>query len=143
MGCTLLQSTFILKMSRHEARVLALQVLYEADTAQRDAGAILSRHFQEDSLADGLRGYTSHIVSGVVTEQADLDKLISDLAPDFPVAQLSAIDRNILRIALWEMRYGDVPVKAAINEAVDLAKDFGSDTSSRFINGVLGAAASL
>jgi N utilization substance protein B len=134
---------FILKMSRHDVRVLALQVLYEADTAQRDAGVILGRHFQESQLTDGLRSYASHLVSGVVVEQAGLDKLISDLAPDFPVAQLAAIDRNILRIALWEMRFGDVPVKAAINEAVDLAKDFGSDTSARFINGVLGAAASL
>lgn len=123
--------------------MLALQVLYEADTAQRDAGVVLSRHFQEGPLADGLRSYASQLVSGAVTEQAGLDKLISALAPDFPVEQLAAIDRNILRIALWEMRFGDVPVKAAINEAVDLAKDFGSDTSARFINGVLGAAASL
>lgn len=123
--------------------MLALQVLYEADTAQRDAGVILSRHFQESQLADGLRSYASQLVSGVVTELAGLDKLISGLAPDFPVAQLAAIDRNILRIALWEMRFGDVPVKAAINEAIDIAKDFGSDTSARFINGVLGAAASL
>lgn len=143
MDCTLLQSTFILKMSRHDARVLALQVLYEADTAQREAGVILGRHFQEGQLPDELRSYTSDLVSGVVTEQAGLDTLIGDLAPDFPVMQLAAIDRNILRIALWEMRYGDVPVKAAINEAVDLAKDFGSDTSARFINGVLGAAATL
>jgi N utilization substance protein B len=143
LGCTLLQSTFILKMSRHDARVLALQVLYEADTAQREAGVILSRHFQEGELAEGLRSYSSQLVSGVVSQQAGLDKLISELAPDFPVGQLAAIDRNILRIALWEMRYGDVPMKAAINEAVDLAKDFGSDTSARFINGVLGAAATL
>lgn len=133
----------ILKMSRHEARTLALQVLYESDTAQRDAGVVLSRHFQESQLADGLRSFIIQLVSGVVTEQAGLDKLISELAPDFPVAQLAAIDRNILRIALWEMRFGDAPVKAAINEAVDLAKEFGSDTSARFINGVLGAAATL
>lgn len=123
--------------------MLALQVLYEADTAQREAGVILGRHFHEAQLTDVLRSYASQLVSGVVTEQAGLDKLISDLAPDFPVEQLAAIDRNILRIALWEMRFGDVPMKAAINEAVDLAKDFGSDTSARFINGVLGAAASL
>ncbi len=130
-------------MSRHDARVLALQVLYEADTAQREAGVILSRHFQDDTLAEGLRSYTSQLVSGVMAEKASLDKLISGLAPDFPVAQLAAIDRNILRIALWEMRFGDVPVKAAINEAVDLAKIFGSDASARFVNGVLGAAATL
>lgn len=133
----------ILKMSRHEARTLALQVLYESDTAQRDAGVVLSRHFQESQPADEMRSFITQLVSGVVTEQAGLDKLISELAPDFPVAQLAAIDRNILRIALWEMRFGDAPVKAAINEAVDLAKEFGSDTSARFINGVLGAAATL
>lgn len=130
-------------MSRHDARVLALQVLYEADISGHPAGEVLNRHLTEAEQggeADGSRNYALQLVSGVVSQQSELDSAIGRLAPDFPAAQLAAIDRNILRIALLELQLGDVPVKAAINEAVDMAKEFGSDTSPRFINGVLGAA---
>lgn len=133
-------------MSRHDARVLALQVLYEADVSGHLAGDVLNRHLTEAELSseadglDGLRDYTLRLVGGIVKQQPELDSAIGKLAPDFPVAQLAAIDRNILRIALFEIQQGDVPVKVAINEAVDMAKEFGSDTSPRFINGVLGAA---
>jgi N utilization substance protein B len=133
-------------MSRHDARILALQVLYEADISGHPAGAVLSRHLNEaeqaaqDGQADGRRDYALALVGGVVARQAELDQDIERLAPDFPAGQLAAIDRNILRIALFEIQQGDVPVKVAINEAVDMAKEFGGDTSPRFINGVLGAA---
>lgn len=133
-------------MSRHDARVLALQVLYEADISGHLAGDVLNRHLTEAELSseadglDGLRDYTLRLVGGIVKQQPELDSAIAKLAPDFPVTQLAAIDRNILRIALFEIQQGDVPVKVAINEAVDMAKEFGSDTSPRFINGVLGAA---
>jgi N utilization substance protein B len=138
-------------MSRHDARVLALQVLYEADISGHPAGDVLNRHLTEakaeteagqNSEAEGyeLRDYAFQLVGGIVKQQPALDGVIGKLAPDFPVAQLAAIDRNILRIALFEIQLGDVPVKVAINEAVDMAKEFGSDTSPRFINGVLGAA---
>jgi N utilization substance protein B len=128
-------------MSRHDARVLALQVLYEADAASRAAGDVLSRHLGEASFDAPIREYAAVLVSGVIGSISSLDDQISRLATEFPVDQLAVIDRNILRMALWEMQHGGVPVKAAINEAVDLAKEFGGDASPRFINGVLGAAA--
>lgn len=127
-------------MSRHEARVLALQVMFEADAASHPAGEVLSRHLREAQYDELVREYSSRLVSGVVTAQEAIDEQIGRFAPDFPVEQLAVIDRNILRIALWEMQHGGVPMKAAINEAVELAKEFGGDASPRFINGVLGAA---
>lgn len=130
-------------MSRHDARVLALQVLYEADTAHHSADEVLTRHLTEVARPASVRKYATELVNGVMREVASLDQTISALAPEFPAEQLSAIDRNILRIALYEMRCGDVPLKVAINEAVNIAKEFGSETSSRFVNGVLGAAANL
>jgi N utilization substance protein B len=128
-------------MSRHEARVLALQALYEADIARRSADSVLQRHLAELNKPDSLCRYATELVNGVTQEREALDQLIGALAPEFPPEHLSPIDRNILRIALYEMRHGQVPLKVAINEAVNLAKAFGSDTSFRFVNGVLGAAA--
>ncbi len=130
-------------MSRHDARVLALQVLYEADTAHHPAGEVLSRHLAEVERPEAVRAYAIELVSGVMREVDSLDRMIGALAPEFPAEQLAAIDRNILRIALYEMQRGEVPLKVAINEAVTIAKEFGSETSSRFVNGVLGAAAKL
>jgi len=132
-----------LRMSRRDARVLALQILYEADTARHPAGEVLSRHLAEVERTEAVRNYASELVNGVVNEMNSLDRRISALAPEFPAEQLAAIDRNILRIALYEMQRGEVPLKVAISEAVNLAKEFGSETSFRFVNGVLGAAASL
>ncbi|MCS7055765.1 MAG: transcription antitermination factor NusB [Thermoflexales bacterium] len=130
-------------MSRHDARVLALQALYEADTAHHPADEVLNRHLAEVMRPAAVRQYAAELVNGIVREKASLDQIISTLAPEFPAEQLSAIDRNILRIALYEMRCGEVPLKVAINEAVNIAKEFGSETSWRFVNGVLGAAAKL
>lgn len=130
-------------MSRHDARVLALQVLFEADAARHPAGEVLNRHFGEVEHPDVVRQYASALVSGVVNHQAALDERIGALASEFPAEQLAAIDRNILRMALYEIQCGEVPVKVAINEAIDLAKEFGSDASSRFVNGVLGAATNI
>jgi N utilization substance protein B len=128
-------------MSRHEARVLALQALYEADVARRAAAAVLQRHLAELDHPAPLRQYAAELVNGIMQEREALDQLISALAPEFPPEHLSPIDRNILRIALYEMRRGEVPLKVAISEAVNLAKAFGSESSFRFVNGVLGAAA--
>jgi len=127
-------------MSRHEARVLALQALYEADLARHPADGVLQRHLAELNTPAALFHYAAELVSGVTQARETLDRLIGALAPDFPPEQLSPIDRNILRIALYEMQQGRVPLKVAINEAVNLAKAFGSETSFRFVNGVLGAA---
>jgi N utilization substance protein B len=128
-------------MSRHEARVLALQALYEADMAHHAADAVLKRHLAEFNHPDSLRQYAAELVNGIMQEREALDQLIGALAPEFPLEHLSPIDRNILRIALYEMRQGVVPLKVAISEAVNLARAFGSESSFRFVNGVLGAAA--
>jgi N utilization substance protein B len=130
-------------MSRHDARILTLQVLYEADMSSHPAGVILGRHVREAEFPDSVRAQASALVSGVTNSREALDAQISQLAPDYPASQLAAIDRNILRMALFEIELGEVPVKVAINEAVDLAKEFGSDSSPRFVNGVLGAATSI
>lgn len=130
-------------MSRRDARVLALQTLYEADTAHHPADEVLNRHLAEVAWPAAVRQYAMELVQGVMREAKSLDQMISALAPKFPAEQLSAIDRNILRIALYEMREGKAPLEVAISEAVNIAKEFGSETSSRFVNGVLGAAANL
>jgi len=127
-------------MSRHESRVLALQVLYEADAVSHPAGEVLDRHVNEAQIETEVRDYTAHLVNGALSLRSALDEQIGKLAPEFPVSHLAIIDRNILRMALWEIQHGGVPDRVAINEAIDLAKEFGADTSSRFINGVLGAA---
>ncbi len=127
---------------RRDARVLALLVLYEADTAQHPAGLVLQRHLHErDDVSAETRAYTSELVSGVVNNLALLNAVISECAPDFPVEQIAPIDRNILRIALYEIKSALVPVKVAINEAIEISKAYGSESTPRFVNGVLGSAA--
>jgi N utilization substance protein B len=130
-------------MLRHEARVLALQVLYEADTTQHGAGTVLERHLAEGSYDDKVREYARALVVGVMTGQMRLDDLIGKYALEYPVGQLSPVDRTILRMAIFESNTGDVPGCVIVNEAVELAKEFGSETSARFVNGVLGAAIPL
>ncbi len=126
---------------RHAARALALQVLYEVDLSQHQPGIVLGRHFVESpELPDDMRTFASELVSGVTAQRAQLDERIGACAPDFPVDTLATIDRNVLRIALLELERGDVPMKATVNEAVELAKEFGGDASPRFINGVLASA---
>lgn len=129
-------------MSRREARVLALQVLYETDVAGHPAGDVLTRHLREVERPESVHHYATELVSGVIEHLPDLDAVIARYAPEFPVEVLSPIDRNILRIALFEIKQGTVPLKVAINEAVEIAKAFGSDNSPRFINGVLGSVVS-
>jgi N utilization substance protein B len=127
---------------RRRARVLTLQTLYEVDMANHVPGKVLQRHFQDNALPEEGQRFASHLVSGVVANQARLDELIGRFAPEWPLDQMAAIDRNILRMAIFEfMLDGQTPVKVAINEAVDLAKMFGSDSSARFVNGVLGSLA--
>ena len=126
---------------RHAARIIALQVLYEVDLSQHKPGIVLSRHFVESpELPDELRSFASELVSGVTARRVQLDERIYACAPEFPVDDLAAVDRNVLRIALFELEHGDVPMKATVNEAVELAKEFGGDASPRFINGVLASA---
>ena len=124
---------------RHEARITALQALFEIDTATRAVDEVLERYLGNAQMPPGSRGFIESLVRVVMAEREKLDAIIAKNAPAWPVPQLPAVDRTILRMALWELLIErDVPVKAAINEAVELAKRFGGDNSGRFVNGVLG-----
>jgi N utilization substance protein B len=127
---------------RTRARSLALQVLYEVDVANHPPADIYTLRLEETPLTDELSDFARQIIFGVLPLTGKLDQIIAVYAPEWPLDQIAAIDRNILRMALWEFAvYHDTPIKVAINEAVELAKQFGSDSAPRFINGVLGALA--
>ena len=129
-------------LTRHQARTLALQVLFEVDVAGHQPSDVLARYMADMALPQPVRRYVERLVTGVMSHVDEIDQQIGEAAPAFPVNQLPAVDRNILRIAIYELRIeADVPVKAAINEAVELAKRFGGENSSRFVNGVLGTIA--
>jgi len=125
---------------RTRARAIALQVLYETDIANNHLpGDVLKTRLEEMPLADDLAEFSRQIIFGVLPLTQDLDQLIAKYAPEWPLEQIAAIDRNILRIAFWEFAVSrETPVKVAINEAVELAKLYGSDSAPRFVNGVLG-----
>lgn len=126
--------------SRTKARGIALQVLYEYDLTNHPIGDTLNERILDENLEDSLGQFASQIISGVMPIIPQLDKIISEHAPEWPMDQVAVIDRNILRIALWEFGVEKcTPLKVAINEAIELAKVFGSDSSPRFINGVLGS----
>ncbi len=126
---------------RRQARISALQALYELDTTNHPIGEVLSHRLEDRPLSPEGETFLRLLVNGVVQHKAELDSLIQRFAPAWPVSQIAVVDRNVLRIALFELSGEvDTPPKVAINEAVDLAKTFGSDSSSRFVNGVLGSA---
>jgi N utilization substance protein B len=125
---------------RTRARSVALQALYEIDMIGHPPGSVLENRFAEAELDDTLQQFARQIVLGVLPMVSQLDSLISKHAPEWPLDQVATIDRNILRIALWEIVLeGNTPIKVAINEAVELAKVYGSDSTPRFVNGVLGS----
>jgi N utilization substance protein B len=128
--------------SRTRARCLALQALYEIDITDHAPGEVFQHRVEEDSLSDELDEFARQIVFGVLPLRHELDHVIASYAPEWPFDQIAAIDRNILRVACWEFAVQcDTPVKVAINEAVELAKLFGSESAPRFVNGVLGSLA--
>ncbi len=134
--------------NRHLGRIVALQTLYEFEFRKEsndetvDVDNILASNLSryDDAIDD--KDFVSSLVKGVLEQQLDLDLKIQPIAPEWPIEQIARIDRNILRIGLYELLYQAdiIPPKVAINEAVELAKAFGSDNSSKFINGVLGTA---
>lgn len=125
---------------RRKARAIALQALFEVDSVNHPSDQVLARRLEEETLTPEGQAFARDLVVGVLERLADLDRLISRFAPEWPVDQLAIVDRNVLRLALFELiNLGDVPVKVAINEAVELAKTYGSDSAPRFVNGVLGA----
>lgn len=128
-----------MKIRRH-ARALALQALYEIDSVGHASEQVLHHLSADKALAEEGIAFAAALVNGVLRHSAQLDDIIRQHAPEYPVDQLAIVDRNILRIALYELQHQtDVPIKVAVNEAVELAKVFGSDTAPRFVNGVLGA----
>jgi len=138
--------------SRRQARITALQTLYEVDSTGHLVDEVLRRNLDDPTsenpnstpLDDPTgRAFARSLVSGVLENTEELDLLIVKSAPNWPIDQMSRIDKTILRLAIFEILFDNrVPMKAAINEAVELGKRFGSDSSSRFINGVLGSVAS-
>jgi N utilization substance protein B len=126
--------------TRRKARIAALQILYEIDCTSHETEGVLLRWLQETTLPVELHEFIQMLIRGVTVNSKEIDKTIARFAPLFPIAQISPIDRNILRLAIFEMLFDNkVPAKAAINEAIELAKKFGTDKSPKFINGVLGS----
>ena len=125
---------------RRRARAVALQTLYEFDTAHHDVESVLERHAEEEALDPRVVEFAGELVRGVLAHLDQIDAAIQSAAHhEWPLDQMAHIDKNILRLAIYEMMFDTaVPAKAAINEAVELAKTYGSDTSRRFVNGVLG-----
>jgi len=134
--------------SRTRARAFALQVLYEVDMAAHLPGLVFQQRLEDERidgrvmLDDDLIEFAREIVVGVSVLTAKLDHAIERYAPEWPFDQIAAIDRNILRMSVWEFAVSrHTPLKVAINEAVELAKEYGSDSAPRFVNGVLGSLA--
>lgn len=131
--------------NRHLARSVVLQTLFEWDTVRVPEGEVdqvLARNIEEFSGDEADRPFMEQLLTGVIAKQPDLDLVIAKAAPDWPIDRIAPVDRNILRIGLFELLFADrsqVPAKVAINEAIELAKVFGGESSGRFVNGVLGA----
>jgi N utilization substance protein B len=125
---------------RRLARILAFQTLYEMDVSRHRPGEVLQRLLDEDRPAPEVAEFARELITGVLRHRATIDEQIHASAPAYPLVQMSPVDRNILRIGIYECLYTSqqVPARVAINEAVELAKRYGSDSSPRFVNGVLG-----
>ena len=117
-----------------------MQVLYELDGARHDAARALGDRLADDTMPETSEDYARELVHGVLANRAEIDETIAAHAPAWPVEQLAPVERNILRVAVYEMAVaGRTPARVAINEAVEMGKTFGGDNSPRFINGVLGS----
>ena len=131
--------------NRHLSRSVVLQALFEWDfrgQPDKEVSAIILRDAKEFAPGMGDVSFMEELMKGILAKKSDIDDIISKAAPDWPLDKISPIDRNVLRLGLFELLFSDreeVPAKVAINEAIELAKTFGGDTSGRFVNGVLGA----
>ena len=128
--------------NRHLARAIAMQSLYEWDFygGSRDVSEMAKRNLSEQPESFDETDFALSIVNGVMDKQNEIDKAIATFAPDWPLAKITTVDRNILRIGVYELMFNhDIPSKVAINEAIELAKTFGGESSGKFVNGVLGA----
>lgn len=129
--------------NRHLARTIAMQTLYEWDFMGKTAGKLpelLSKNLTNFAPDFDDHGFTEMIIGGVEKHREEIDTLITTFAPEWPLEQITIVDRNILRIGIYELIHNpEIPPKVAINEAIELAKSFGGDSSGKFVNGVLGA----
>jgi len=133
-----------MRSGRRRARVLALQTLYEVDTVGHPPEETLGRLLDQNAVSEEVAAFARELVAGVLENRERIDAVIARAAPAYPVTQLAVVDRNILRLAIHEvLMNNETPVRAAINEAVELAKKFGSDSSARFVNGVLGSVSAM
>jgi N utilization substance protein B len=129
---------------RRRARALALQTLYEADVSGHAAAEVLQRLGADLRVDSNVAASAHELVGGVSRHRTDIDARITRFATVWPIGQMSAVDRNVLRLGIFEVVHNSttIPTSVAINEAVELAKLYGSDNSARFVNGVLGRIAS-
>ncbi len=128
--------------SRRRARSAALKALYELDTTTHLPGTVISQRLAEETLTPDGEAFAQQLVAGVWQHRKQLDQMIQQYAPEWPIDQMAVIDRNLLRIAIFEFDIARItPLKVAINEAIELAKAYGADSAPRFINGVLGSLA--
>ncbi|MEK7653432.1 MAG: transcription antitermination factor NusB [Patescibacteria group bacterium] len=128
--------------NRHLARTIAVQTLYQWDFNGKteDIEAIMANNKQEFAPEFDDGGFIEHLIKGVIKNQKEIDGLIIKFAPEWPLEQITIIDRNVLRLGVFELKFDDnIPAKVAINEAIELAKAFGGESSGKFVNGVLGA----
>ena len=129
---------------RRKARILALQALFELDTVGHPPEVTMARLLEESPAPAEAEAFARELVQGVLDSRDRIDAVIRKTAPAWPIEQVPAIDRNILRLAIYEILIDNrVPMRAAINEAVELAKEFGGETSPKFVNGVLGSVSLL
>jgi N utilization substance protein B len=129
------------RAGRHPARRVALQTLFEIDFNRADPKETWQRGSFRAGLTETAAAFAWQLIEGTLEHKKELDQEIQQLAPEFPITQMAPVDRNILRIALYELRVlGDAPAAAIIDEAVELAKMFGSEASKKFVNGVLATA---
>jgi N utilization substance protein B len=129
---------------RRKARVIALQALFELDTVGHPPESTIARLLESPPASKDVERFAHELVSGVLANKEQIDRTIQDTAPAWPLDQMATTDRNILRLAIYEVLIDNkVPMRAAINEAVELAKEFGGETSPKFINGVLGSVSLL
>ncbi len=130
-------------MSRRKARELALQVLFHIDFTGGDPAEVTAAVYgmQEEEIPESVNDYVKWVVTGTLSRKDEIDLLITELARDWKLERMGGVDRAVTRMAIYEIKFGEdkVPPRAAVNEAVELAKHFGSDESGRFVNGILGS----
>jgi len=129
--------------SRRRSRILAFQVLFEAEQHDRVPSEVLDTRLGESRLSDEGQQFARELVAGVTGRRDEIDAVIEQHAPAFPLSDMAPVDRNVLRLAIYEVLFDNrgAPLRVAINEAVEIAKGYGSESSGRFVNGVLGAVA--